>query len=174
MEAQEICKEVPLLNPMDFYPRFAHIAEDIFKKMEKETYKNLRLLSKQWQKYIDDGNLLWIKLLEDKDANNAFQLAIEKGHFKMTEFLILKSTKFNIDLNFKHKRYGWTAFHIACIYGQSEIAEILVQKSAEFNIDLNAKDGDGKTGFYYATHYGQSNIEEMLLQKSAEFNIDLN
>ena len=106
MEPQEICKKIPLLSPMVFYPRFPHIAEDIFKKMDKETFRNCRLLSKPWQEYIDNQNLLWNKFIEDRDVNKAFQRAIRSGHSKMTEFLILKSIQFNIDLNNKHNCHG--------------------------------------------------------------------
>ena len=174
MESQEICKEAPVLNPMVFYPRFDHIAEDILKKMDKETLRNLRLVSKQWKEYVDDGNLLWIKLLNDKDANKSFQLAIKNDHSKMTEFFILKSGQLKIDLNIKHKRSGWTAFHIACINGQSKIAEMLVLKSTEFNIDLNAKDFWTYSAFHYVSMKGHLEIADMLVQNSALFNIDLN
>ena len=175
MEAQEIHKEVPLLNPMAFYPGFPHIAEQIFKQMNKESIRKCRLLSKSWQECIDNQDLLWIKIIEDEDSTNkAFQSAYKNGHSKMVEFLIQKSVKFNINLNAKGV-YSWTAFQFACKEGHSKIAEILVQKSNEFRIDINAKTRDhDSTAFHLACEYGHSIIAEMIIQNSVEFNIDLN
>ena len=99
MEAQEICKEVPLLNPMDFYPGFPHIAEQIFQKMDKDALKNCRLLSKSWLEYIDNQNLLWKKVIDVQNANQAFQSACNDGFPKMVKFLIQKSEDFKINLN---------------------------------------------------------------------------
>ena len=65
METQDIRKEVPILNPMAFYPGFPHIAEEIIKQMGKESIRKCRLLSKSWEEYIDNQDLLWIKIIED-------------------------------------------------------------------------------------------------------------
>ena len=133
MKAKKICKKVPLLNPMVFYTRFPHIAKNILKKMNKKTLRNCRLLSKSWQEYIDNENLLWNKFLGNKDANKAFKFAIKQAHFKMTEFLILKSAQFNIDLNAKDIR-GESAFQLAFNEKQSHIVDMLCEKSIEHKI----------------------------------------
>ena len=82
MEAQEAItevvdesnKEMPLLNPMAFYPRFPHIADQIFEKMDIEGLKIYRLLSKYWLEYIDRRNLWRKKIMEEElDPNKAFQ-----------------------------------------------------------------------------------------------------
>ena len=104
MEVQEMCLEVPLVNPMDFYPGFPHIAEQIFDHMDMRSLKTSRFLSKSWQEYIDDQNLLWKKIIEYEDPKEAFQTACFEGHSKMAEFLILNSANFNIDLNAKLKK----------------------------------------------------------------------
>ena len=98
MEVEEAEMEVSLLNPMVFYPRFEHIAETIFQKVDKKSIRNLRLISKPFQEYIDDRNILWRKIMKDEDSNEAFQSALINGHTKMTEFLIQKSIEFGIDL----------------------------------------------------------------------------
>ena len=176
IEAKDNNMELKLLNPMAFYPGFPHIAELIFKEMDKKSLKVCRLLSKSWQEYIDDRNLLWKKIMEYEDPNRAFQSACNNGHFKMAEFLIQKSTELNIDLNANDETFGrGTAFHLACHIGNSNIAEMLVQKSADFNIDLNALDGVScKTAFHLACESGNLNIVEMIIHNSAEFSIDLN
>ena len=91
MEEDENSIEVPNLNPMAFYPGFPHIAEKIFQKMDKDSLKNLRLLSKSWLGHIDNQNLLWNKMIENKDSNKVFQSACKIGHSKIAEFLIEKS-----------------------------------------------------------------------------------
>ena len=116
--------DMPILNPMVFLPRFQHITEQIFNQMNKDSLKGCRVLSKSWQKYIDNHNFLWKKLIEDEDPNKVFLSACEKDHSKMEEFLILKSAKFNIDFNTKDK-WGRTAFHFVCLMGNSRIAKIL-------------------------------------------------
>ena len=138
MEVDENIMKMPILNPMAFYPRFPHIAEQIFEKIKKESLKICRLLSKSWLQYIDNQNLLWNKMIENEDSNKVFQSACKNGHSKMAAFLIEKSDELKIDLN-AGDRNGWTAFHWICYNDHSKILEILVQKSVEFNIDLNTK-----------------------------------
>ena len=110
MEVDENIMKMPILNPMAFYPRFPHIAEQIFEKIKKESLKICRLLSKSWLQYIDNQNLLWKKIVEDEKEvpNKAFRKAISMtpistfsafGHPKMAEFLIKNSIKYNINLN---------------------------------------------------------------------------
>ena len=118
-EIQEMPTEVPLLNPIGFYPGFPQIAEQIFDHMDKRSLKTSRFLSKSWQEYIDDQNLLWKKIIEYEDPKEAFQTACFEGHSKMAEFLILNSAKFNIDLNAKLKkkwlhRRLYPLFHLVC------------------------------------------------------------
>ena len=91
MEVDKKSIEVPLLNPMAFYPGFPHIVKKIFQKMDKDSLKSLRLLSKSWMAYIDDQNLLWNEIIENKDSNKVFQLACINGHSKLAEFLLQNS-----------------------------------------------------------------------------------
>ena len=127
--------EESCLNPMIFYPRFPHIAEQIFEQLDGKSLKNCREVAKLWQECIDDKNLLLIKIVEDIGGNKAFQLARKKGPLKMVEMLIQNAAKFNIDLN-RVGFGGMTAFHWACTNGQSKIAKMLMQKSTELNIEL--------------------------------------
>ena len=130
---------------MVFYPRFPHIAEQIFKHLDKKSLINYREVTKSWQECIDNSNLLWIEIVKEIGGNEAFQLACRKGHSKMVEMLIQNPVKFNIELNAIKTYCGKTAFHWACNNGHSKIAEILMQKSTELNIELNTKDNTGRT-----------------------------
>ena len=97
---------------MLFFSRYSHITERIFEKINKDSLKNSRLVSKSWQNCVDHQNILWKKILVDEDAEQAFRQACKNGHVKMAKILIQKSTEFNIDLNAKGKignatlRYG--------------------------------------------------------------------
>ena len=94
--------EVPLLNPMIFYPRFPHITECIFEKMNKPSLKISREVSKTWQSYIDCRNLLWNKILKEEGVDDAFISACQTGHIKMTKMLLQNPMKFPIDLNYQY------------------------------------------------------------------------
>ena len=119
---------------MIFHPRFQHITENIFKKLDINVLKNCRQVSTLWRECIDNQKILWTNDI----GNEAFQLAYKNVHLKFVEILIRNSARFNIDLrvvdNFKR-----TAFQNACENGLTKIAEILIQKSTDFNIDLNEK-----------------------------------
>ena len=168
-------KEMKLspLNPMLLCPRFAHITEKSFNKLDLDSLKNCREVSRSWENYIDDQNILWNKILENQDTNKTLQLACKNDHIKMVKTIIQKSNELSIDLNAKVV-FGWTAFQFACINDNFKIAELFVQKSAEFNIDLNAKYEYNSSATHFACHFGNLEIVEMLVQKSSEFSIDLN
>ena len=55
------------LNPMVFHPRFRHVSEKILKKMDMKTFKNCRQVSKSWQEFIDNQNILWMNENNGKD-----------------------------------------------------------------------------------------------------------
>ena len=154
--------KMPLLNPMVFFPRFPHITDQIIDKLEKNSLKNCREVSKPWQNYVDHRNLLWNKIVEEKGGQTAFRLACENGHIKMAEMLLQNPAKFIIDLNAKtnkKKCSKMTGFHFACKNGHSEIAELLIQKSDDFNIDLNAQaEFEQFTALHLAIKNGQSTI----------------
>ena len=75
LSKKTISLEVPYLNPTIFYPRFPHIAEQIFKQLDEKSLKNSREVAKLWQECIDERNLLWIKIVEDIGGNKAFKLS---------------------------------------------------------------------------------------------------
>ena len=84
-------------NPMVFLPRFQHITNQIFDKVDVKTLKNGRLVSKFWNEVIDNQPILW----KDYVGTRAFQLACNNNHSRMVEMLVQNSTRFSIDLNAK-------------------------------------------------------------------------
>ena len=160
------------LDPMVFYARFPHISEKIFEKLNINSLKKCREVSKSWEESIDNKNIIWKRVVKNKDINKIFQSACNEDHVKLAKMLVENPAKYNIDLNSKDES-GKTAFHWVCKKGHSKIAEILVQKSTENILDLNAKDKCKLTPFYYACANGHLVIVEMLVQISGEFNFDL-
>ena len=148
---------IPPLDPMVFYARFPHISKKIFENLNIKGLKNCRKVSKSWLKCIDNQNILWNKVAENEDCNKVLQCVIEKGHLKLTRFLIQKSAELKIDVNEKYTDLSYrTPFHLACEKGYLDIAELLIQKSAELNIDLNSQDIFGNTAFHNACKPGNS------------------
>ena len=70
------------LNPWSFHPRFQHITEQIFAKVDKKSLGSCREVSKLWQSYTDDQNILWNKIVDEQGGNAAFQIACKKWSFK--------------------------------------------------------------------------------------------
>ena len=83
---------------MLFNARFQHITEKILKKIGMKTLKNHRQVSKAWQNFIDNQNILWNKIVKKECGNETFQLACKNGHSKIVSMLIQNPAKFNIDL----------------------------------------------------------------------------
>ena len=133
-------------NHLFFNQNILTLLNFFFENFDKQSQKNARLVSESWQNCIDNQNILWKILFEDKDGEEAFPAACLYGNLKMAKILIQKSVEF-WNLNVKDVD-GMTGFHYAYDVGNSKIVEILVQKSAEFNIDFNVKDECGKTGFH--------------------------
>ena len=55
--------EVPLLDPLNFYPRFALVAEQIFEYLDKKTLIKCRKVSKSWKICINERNLPWVHVV---------------------------------------------------------------------------------------------------------------
>ena len=86
-----------MLNPMNFHPRFQHIVENILKHLDIKSLKYGRQVSKMWQSYIDNKNLLRIREVNYLGPKRAFHFACGDGNWKMVEFLIQNPTKYDID-----------------------------------------------------------------------------
>ena len=82
--------KVEPLNPMMFYARFSHIAEQIFAHLDNKSLSNCREIAKSWQECIDGRNIFWPKIVQKIDAVKAFETACKNGHSKLAEMLLKK------------------------------------------------------------------------------------
>ena len=85
---------LPLIQPFIFQSEYPHITEFFFENFDKQSQKNARLVSESWQNCIDNQNILWKILFEDKDGEEAFPAACLYGNLKMAKILIQKSVEF--------------------------------------------------------------------------------
>ena len=168
------------LNPMVFYPRFEHIVEKVFAKLDNKSLSNCREIAKSWQECIDNANFRWIEnvnipiILKDKEdifGHNKMtylHLAARYGHVKIFQEIFEKEVVKN-----PKSPENKTPFHFACEYGLFAIAKILVKKFTELKIQLNEEDIFGNTSFHYACENGHFKIVEMLLENAANLDIEL-
>ena len=89
-------EELEPLNPMVFHTRFSHVTEKIFAHLDEASISNCREIAKSWQESIDNRNILWLKIVQKRGANEAFQLACKNGHSKMAIMLLKKPEEFSI------------------------------------------------------------------------------
>ena len=162
-------KIVEHLNPMIFYARFSHIAEQIFAHLDNKSLSNCREIAKSWQECIDGRKIFWLKIVQ---KIGAVQTACKNGHSKLAEMLLKKQKEYFLVQN--AEKYSTTAFLLACENGHLKLVDLLVNKSYELNINLNAKKSFRRTAFLEACRNGRLQIAELLIQKSTKFNIDLN
>jgi len=75
----------------DLITRFAHIAHQIFEQLDNKSLVNCREVVKTWQRYIDDKNLVWKRIVNIptvlKDENTYLHVAARTGQILMFEII---------------------------------------------------------------------------------------
>ena len=173
------------LTPLDFYPRFCHITEQIFEQLDNVSICKCREVSTVWKDCIDNKNISWIRIIDIPSTEDnwrlrkyltPFHIACRFGLFKISKLIIEKSSELNIDLNAKGT-YGKTPFHLACEYGHLSVADLIMKNSLEFKIDLSASCKFwrmGQTALHLACYNGHSKIAELIILKAGQLKIDVN
>ena len=105
---------------MVFHKAVHQITIQIFEKLDGNSLKRCREVSKSWKNTIDCYNILWDYIVKKNEANNTLQLAIKKGHTKIVQMLIQKPADFNIDWQARDAD-GSTLLHLACWYDQPQL-----------------------------------------------------
>ena len=140
LRKKDTMEEVSFLNPMDFYPRFSLIGDQIFQQMDKKSLANCREVAKSWQKSIDNRNLSWRQIIHipkiwEANVNTTYlHLAAAIGQSEPFEKVLKKE-----EIKNPKNTSGFTPFYVACWFGHVKIAEILLKEPAD-SIDLDAKD----------------------------------
>ena len=61
----------------------------------------------------------------DQSGGTAFHIVCKKGHMKIVELMLQKSTEFNINLN-AEDNFNQTPFHLACKNNHIEVSVMTV------------------------------------------------
>ena len=90
--------------------RFPHIAEQIFCQLDNKSLTKCREVTKSWQKFIDDKNLPWIRIVNvptvQKNGDSYLHVAGKYG--QTTMFLMILEDE---DVNDQKNYRGNTPFH---------------------------------------------------------------
>mgnify|MGYP001443371261 CR=1 FL=1 len=159
------------MKMQDVLPRFPHLPEQIFQKLNNESLSKCREATKSWKNIIDGKNYPWLRIVDIprklKKGNTYLHLAAESGHIEAFKEALSEEE----DKNMKNK-----SFHLACKNGRTNIVQLLL-KYTELEvdwIDLNAKTKNGYTAFHWACIRGHLNIIGFLMENAAALDINLN
>ena len=76
----------------DFFERFPHIIEKIFETLDDKSLTTCREVSKTWQKFIDERNLSWIRIIKIptilKRGNTYLHIAAQTGQTELLEMIL--------------------------------------------------------------------------------------
>ena len=157
----------------EFIFRFPHIAEKIFEQLDNKSLTNCREVTKSWQNFINEINLIWIRIVNIptilSDGDTYLHLAAQMGQTEVFGEILAEEN----DKNPKNN-WDWTPFHLACYYDQLLITGLLLRTASDKTIDLNTKDNNGRTGLHIASSCGHLSIVETLLKNSSDLDVDLN
>ena len=177
--------------------RFPHLMEQIIHKMNKKGLAKSREVTRNWQKFIDDGSYPWLRIvkiptfLEDSTYTYLY-LAADYGQIDICEMILKSEGDENLFQSKIHYNVHFP-YLIACHNGHVKIAEMLLKKLHELKIDLCRKANNSilldqsespkigpllkimwaETGFRSACHAGRIKVVEMLIEKSVPLGLDL-
>ena len=113
-----------------FIRRVPHIAVQVFLQLDSESLKTCREVTKHWQKFIDDKNLSWTRIVElpiRKGKSTYLRLAFKTGKINVLK-TILEETD--------NETLKKLLVRLACEYAHTRAAEWLIQNSLVLDIDL--------------------------------------
>ena len=115
------------LSPLVFYPRFAHVTEQIFEQLDQKSLSNCKEVSKSWKEIIDHKNLPWIQIVNVpkivENGETYLHHAAKTGQSEMFVKILEGETVKNPKNNSKA-----TPFHHVCFHGHLKIAKMLVHR----------------------------------------------
>ena len=129
----------------EFFWRFSHIGEKIFKNLSYKNLVNCKAVSKSWYHYIIKQKFYQLQcrlhyenLQKKKDTLGRTPLhkAAENG-----DFLKCKSIIENVDNKNPADKYGYTPLHLAALNGHLDICRLIIENIE----DKNPVNNDGQT-----------------------------
>ena len=149
----------------DLCLRYPHIFEMILFNLDNQTLASCRSVSKQFSVSIEDGKILWIRIIQKQISkiqskyqklNRSWKIVIDKAPAK-----VIKELAIELYLNsVEHSRIFLFPLHIAAASGLIESCEYLLKNTK----DEHLKDYSGQLPFHLAAKNGYYDICKVMLK----------
>ena len=149
----------------DLCLRYPHIFEMILSNLDNQTLANCRSVSNQFSVSIEDGKILWIRIIQKQISriqskyqklNRAWKIIIDKAPSKVIKELAIKLYFDSIE----HSKLFLFPLHIAAASGLIDSCEYLLKNTK----DENLKDYSGQLPFHLAAKNGHYDICNLMLK----------
>lgn len=154
----------------DLCLRYPHILEMILSNLDNQTLANCRSVSNQFSVSIEDGKILWIRIIQKQlssiqskyqKVNKSWKIIIDMAPSK-----VIKELAIQLYLNsLEHCKIFLFPLHIAAASGLIDSCEYLLKNTN----DENLKDYSGQLPFHLAAKNGHYDICKLMLKST---NID--
>ena len=149
----------------DLCLRYPHIFEMIISNLNNQTLANCRSVSNQFSVSIENGKILWIRIIQKQISriqskyqklNRAWKIIIDKAPSK-----VIKELANELYLNsVEHSKVFLFPLHIAAASGLIDSCEYLLKNTK----DENLKDYSGQLPFHLAAKNGHYDICKLMLK----------
>ena len=149
----------------DLCLRYPHIFEKILSNLDNQTLANCRSVSNQFSVSIEDGKILWIRIIQKQISriqskyqklNRAWKIIIDKAPSK-----VIKELAIELYLNsVEHSKIFLFPLHIAAASGLIDSFEYLLKNAK----DEHLKDYSGQLPFHLAAKNGHYDICKLMLK----------
>ena len=149
----------------DLCLRYPHIFEMILFNLDNQTLANCRSVSNQFSVSIEDGKILWIRIIQKQISriqskyqklNRAWKMIIDRAPSKVTKELAIQMYLNSVE----HSRIFLFPLHIAAASGSIDSCEYLLKNTK----DESLKDYSGQLPFHLAAKNGHYDICKLMLK----------
>ena len=133
----------------EVFLRFPHLAESLYENLDDQNLSKCREVGQSWKSFIDDNNLLWIRIKKKYPLQN-------KSTAKEEENKPIKNCG----------NFCTSDLHLAALTGQTEIFKILLEETFICKKNLETPSFDlGVTPFHLAAKKGRLEICRVIVEK---------